>query len=92
MSKTLRLLSLAVLLATGSAAAIGDDGHMIGSQLAGRPPTDDTVTTREGPYYTKPISPDATNPNRSPTGGDGSASSSGIGDSNRYAGGCAGTC
>ena len=117
MSKTLHVLSLAALLATGSAAAtFADDssgasdtqkmtGTMTGSQQVGRPATDDTITTRQGQYSTKPVAPtaksaqssghpypgvvgptgstqsDATNPNRSPPGGDGSASS-GSGGSN----------
>ena len=109
MSKTLHVLSLAALLTTGSAATTfaasngATDtqemtGTMTGSQQVGRPATDDTITTRQGQYSTKPTSPtvnsaqssghpypgvvgptgstqsDATNPNRSPTGGDGSGS------------------
>jgi len=112
MSKTLHVLSLAALLTTGSAAATfaassgAPDtqemtGTMTGSQQVGRPATDDTITTRQGQYSTKPISPtaksaqssghpypgvagptgstqsDATNPNRSPPGGDGSSGSGG---------------
>ena len=113
MSKALHVLSLAALLATGSAAAtFADDssgasdtqemtGTMTGSQQVGRPATDDTIATHQGQYSTKPISPtaksaqssghpypgvvgptgstqsDATNPNRSPPGGDGSSGSGG---------------
>ena len=107
MSKSLRLLSLAALLTTGSAAATFAassgasptqemTGTQTGSQQIGRPATDDTITTRQGQYSTKPVAPtakraqssghpypgvvgptgstqsDATNPNRSPPGGDGS--------------------
>ena len=116
MSKALHVLSLAALLTTGSAATTfaasngATDtqemtGTMTGSQQVGRPATDDTITTRQGQYSTKPVAPtaksaqssghpypgvvgptgstqsDATNPNRSPPGGDGSASS-GSGGSN----------
>ena len=70
MSKTLRLLSLAALLTTGSAAATFAassgatetqqmTGTQTGGQQVGRLATDDTITTRQGQYSTKPISPTA---------------------------------
>ena len=112
MSKALHVLSLAALLTTGSAATTfaasnsATDtqemtGTMTGSQQVGRPATDDTITTRQGQYSTKPIAPtaksaqssghpypgvvgptgstqsDATNPNRSPPGGDSTGGGSG---------------
>jgi hypothetical protein len=64
MTKTLRLLSLATVLASGVAtatfAASGDAGSgtqqvtgtMTGSQQAGTPATDNTVTTGNGQYTT----------------------------------------
>ena len=112
MSKTLRLLSFAALLTTGSAAATfaassgASDNQEVtatvpGSPQVGKPATDDTVTTGQGQYSTKPKSPtansaqssgppypgvvgptgstqsDATNPNRSPPGGDSTGGGSG---------------
>ena len=108
MTKTLRLLSLAALLTTGSVAATFAasngasetqemTGTMTGSQQVGRPATDDTITPRNGQYSAKPSAPtgrsaqssgqtypsvvgptgstqsDATNPTRSPPGGEGGA-------------------
>ncbi len=66
MTKTLRLLSLAALLATGTATATlaaGDDsggskgsqsvtGTQLGSQQTNKPAVDNTVTTRNGQYST----------------------------------------
>jgi hypothetical protein len=64
MTKTLQLLSLATVLATGVAtatlAASGDGangsqsvtGTMTGSQQVGTPATDNTITTRNGQYTT----------------------------------------
>ena len=64
MTKTLQLLSLATVLATGVAtatlAASGDGangsqevtGTMTGSQQVGTPATDNTITTGNGPYTT----------------------------------------
>ena len=74
MSKTLRLLSLAALLTTGIRSRNvccqqrcdrypEMTGTKTGSQQVGRPATDDTITTRQGRYSTKPISPTAKRPN-----------------------------
>jgi len=66
MTKTLRFLSLAALLATGTATATlaaGDDsggskgpqsvtGTQLGSQQTNKPAVDNTVTTRDGQYST----------------------------------------